>query len=95
MLGIAHWAFWPRRFDTGRVGINFGIIICMAMTLRLDDQETEALRMRAERENRSMQDVARQAVRDYVERSSRAELLDQVLDEDLPRYAEALHRLGQ
>lgn len=42
-----------------------------------------------------MQDVARQAIRDYVERSSRRELLDQVLDEGLPRYAEALRRLGQ
>jgi hypothetical protein len=35
----------------------------MAMTLRLTDQETEALRRRAELEGRSMQDVARQAVR--------------------------------
>lgn len=42
-----------------------------------------------------MQDVARHAVREYVERSSRAELLDQVLTDELPRYAEALHRLGQ
>lgn len=67
----------------------------MAMTLRLDEQETDALRLRAEREGRSMQDVARQAVRDYVERSSRTELLDGVLDEELPKYAEALHRLGQ
>jgi len=42
-----------------------------------------------------MQDVARQAVRDYVERESRRELLDRVLDSELPRYAEALERLGQ
>jgi hypothetical protein len=26
---------------------------------------------------------------------SRAELLDRILDEELPRYAEALERLGQ
>ena len=65
------------------------------MTLRLDDGETEALRRRAEREGRSMQEVARQAVREYVERTSRRELLDQVLDEELPRYAEALRRLGE
>jgi predicted transcriptional regulator len=65
------------------------------MTLRLSDDEAEALRHRAERESRSMQDVARQAVRDYIEHHSRAELLDQVLDEELPRYAEALERLGQ
>lgn len=67
----------------------------MPMTLRLSDEEAGALRQRAEREARSMQDVARQAVREYVENHSRAELLDQVLDEELPRYAEALERLGQ
>jgi predicted transcriptional regulator len=67
----------------------------MAMTLRVDEQETEALRRRAELEGRSMQDVARQAVRDYIERNSKRELLDRVLDRELPRYAEALERLGQ
>jgi plasmid stability protein len=66
----------------------------MAMTLRLTPEETEALRLRAHRERRSMQDVARQAIREYVEEHSRAELLDQVLDEEIPRYAEALRRLG-
>lgn len=67
----------------------------MAMTLRLDEQETDALRRRAEFEGRSMQDVARQAVRDYIEGTSRRDLLDEVLEQDLPRYAEALRRLGQ
>jgi predicted transcriptional regulator len=67
----------------------------MAMTLRLDDDETQALRRRAEREGRSMQEVARVAVREYIERTSRRELLDEVLDTELPRYAEALERLGQ
>jgi len=67
----------------------------MAMTLRLTDAETEALRLRAQREGRSMQDVARQAVREYVDRTSRSELLDKVLDEELPRYSEALRRLGE
>jgi len=42
-----------------------------------------------------MQEVARQAIREYVEGHSRAELLDQVLDEELPRYAQALERLAQ
>jgi plasmid stability protein len=65
------------------------------MTLRLDEQETEALRLRAVREGRSMQEVARQAVRDYIERTSTRELVDQVLDEEIPRYAEALRRLGE
>lgn len=65
------------------------------MTVRLTDDETNALRLRAAREQRSMQEVLRQALRDYIDRTSRAELIDQVLDEELPRYAEALERLGQ
>ena len=65
------------------------------MTLRLTDEELDALRRRAEFEGRSMQDVAREAVRDYVERRSKRDLLDRVLDEELPRYAEALRRLGE
>jgi predicted transcriptional regulator len=67
----------------------------MAMTLRLTEDETRALRRRATLEGRPMQEVARQAIREYVEGHSRAELLDHVLDEELPRYAEALERLGQ
>lgn len=67
----------------------------MAMTLRLDEQDADALRRRAAREGRSMQEVARQAVREYIERTSRRELLDEVLDEQLPRYAEALERLAR
>ncbi len=67
----------------------------MAMTLRLTDHEALALRRRAELEGRPMQDVARQAIREYVEGHSRAELLERVIDEELPRYAEALERLAQ
>ncbi len=67
----------------------------MAMTLRMPDDETEALRVRAELERTSMQDLARRAIREYIESHSRADLLDCVLDQELPRYAEALERLGQ
>jgi plasmid stability protein len=67
----------------------------MAMTLRLTDDETDALRLRAAREGRSMQEVARTALRDYIDHTSRRELLDEVLDQQLPRYAEALRRLGE
>lgn len=42
-----------------------------------------------------MQEVARDAVRQYIDRTSRRELLDEVLDEELPRFAEALRRLGE
>jgi plasmid stability protein len=65
------------------------------MTLRLVDEEAEALRQRAALEGRSMQDVARQAIREYVEQHSRADLLDRVLEQEVPRYAEALRRLTE
>jgi len=70
-------------------------IVPMAMTLRLDDDETDALRSRARLESRSMQDVARAAIREYIENHSRAELIDGILDRELPRYAEALARLAE
>lgn len=69
--------------------------MAVAMTLRLTDEETAALRARAETEGRSMQEVAREAVREYVRMTDRAELLKRVLDSELPRYADALERLGQ
>jgi len=67
----------------------------MAMTLRLSDDEHESLRAQAEREQRSMQDVARRAVRDYLETHSKRALLDAVLDSELTKYADALERLGK
>jgi hypothetical protein len=67
----------------------------MAISVRLTETETKALRQRAALEQRSIRDVAREAIREYIDRHSRAELLGQVLDEQLPRYAEALERLGE
>jgi len=66
----------------------------MAMTLRLTDAETAALRAQAEIENRSMQDVARAALREYVARRGNAELVDEELRYVVTRYAVALQRLG-
>jgi hypothetical protein len=66
----------------------------MAMTLRLTDDESAALRDEAEREGRSMQDVARAAVREYVTRRGTARLVDDELQYVVTTYAEALDRLG-
>jgi hypothetical protein len=38
------------------------------MTWRLSDHESAALRRRAELEDRPMQEIARQAIREYLER---------------------------
>ena len=67
----------------------------MAMTLRLTDEETEALRVQAEAEDRSMQEVARAAVREYVDRRSMRARVDEALDVLTPRYRDLLDRLGQ
>lgn len=67
----------------------------MAMTLRLSDEEADALRAQAEAENRSMQDVARAAVREYVDRHVVTQRVDEALDILTPRYRDVLDRLGQ
>lgn len=63
------------------------------MTLRLPDDEQEALRNKATAEGRSMHDVARAAIALYVsDRPQRfAALLEQVATED----AEIMRRLGE
>jgi len=65
----------------------------MAMNLRLTDDEAAALRTRAEKEGRSMQEVARQAIDEYVsERPTRLRAaIERVRTED----AELLERLGR
>ena len=65
----------------------------MAMNLRLTDAESEALRAKAEQEGRSMQEVARRAIDQYVsERPQRLRnAIDRVRDED----RELLERLAK
>ena len=68
----------------------------MAMTLRLSDAETDALRRRAERESRSMQEVARQAVREYVENDELfiANYSDGLTDHHLPDMIDHVRNTG-
>ncbi len=64
----------------------------MAMTLRLTEEQTAALRATAEREGRSMQETVVRAIDEYVAKreQKRDALLKRILDED----REALDRLG-
>ena len=67
----------------------------MAMTLRLNDEQTAALRARAEREGRSMQQVARAALDDYLMRTEDDERTDRLAERGAQRFAELLRRLGE
>jgi plasmid stability protein len=67
----------------------------MAMTLRLTEDETAALRLQADSEGRSMQDVARAAVRDYVGRHKLNAQVEAALDVLTPRYSDLLDRLAR
>jgi predicted transcriptional regulator len=64
----------------------------MPMTLRLTPAQTEALRETARREHRSMQEVARTAIDEYVAGRARrrTDHLEAIVRED----AELLRRLG-
>ncbi len=42
-----------------------------------------------------MQEIVRIAVIEYIDRHSKSDMLDQILDAELPRYTDALRRLGE
>ncbi len=65
------------------------------MTLRLSEQQTEALRRRADREGRSMQQVALSALDDYLLQAEDDELTDRLAGQGAQRFAELLRRLGE
>jgi hypothetical protein len=67
----------------------------MAMTLRLTDAQTEALRARASTEGRSMQQVALSAIDDYVLRAQDDELTYRLTEQGAQRFTELLRRLGE
>jgi hypothetical protein len=65
------------------------------MTLRLSEEQTAALRARAEQEGRSMQQVAQAALDDYLLRANDDELTDRLAAQGAARFAELLRRLGE
>ena len=79
----------------GRPWYQIGIIFLVAMTLRLTEEQTEALRRRAAKEDRSMQQVALAALDDYLLRVEDDEVTDRLAQAGAERYAELLRRLGE
>ncbi len=67
----------------------------MAFTLRTDDELEAALDAITAAEGISRQDAARQAILDKARQSSRRGEIDAVLAAELPRYEDAMTRLGQ
>ena len=65
------------------------------MTLRLTDNEQEALRDRAEAEGISMQEAARRAVREFVARGQHRDRVGEAGRRIMDAHADALERLGQ
>jgi plasmid stability protein len=65
----------------------------MAMNLRLTDAETEALRAKAAEEGRSMQEVARDAIAQYV--ADRPARLRAAIAKVTTEDAELLQRLAR
>ncbi|MGI8596755.1 MAG: DNA-binding protein [Thermoleophilaceae bacterium] len=63
------------------------------MNLRLSDSETDALRQKAAEEGRSMQEVAKSAIADYV--SGRPERLRAAIEKVRTEDAELLDRLSR
>ncbi|MGV9600395.1 Arc family DNA-binding protein [Streptosporangium sandarakinum] len=66
----------------------------MAMTLRLSDEQTEALRKRAEEEGRSMQQIVLSAVEEYLARRSDDEEVHRLGVKSAERWRAVLDRLG-
>jgi plasmid stability protein len=67
----------------------------MAMTLRLSDDEQDALRRRAANEGISMQEAARHAIREYVGISDRHDRVVTSAKRILEAHADAIDRLGR
>jgi hypothetical protein len=65
------------------------------MTLRLDAVETEALRRQADVDGRSMQEVARLAIREYIGRRAHMARRDAAIHPNQRRDAELLGRLAE
>ena len=65
------------------------------MTLRMTEEEQDALRRRATRDGTSMQEAARRAVREYVARADHRDRVASAAELIMERHAEALRRLGE
>lgn len=97
-LGDASYRRLPGALIAMRFLCNGGLVPpwyhdVMAMNLRLSDAESEALRAKAEQEGRSMQEVAREAIAQYV--SERPQRLRAAIERVRTEDRELLDRLAR
>lgn len=86
LTALSHNAAFETRYHGGTVD-------AMAMNLRLSDEESEALREKAEQEGRSMQEVAKTAIAQYV--SDRPRRLLSAIERVRTEDRELLERLSK
>ncbi|MGW6456603.1 CopG family transcriptional regulator [Streptomyces sp. NPDC055078] len=65
----------------------------MAMNLRLRDDQTDALKARAEQEGQSMHAIVLQAVDDYLSRTAQQAIVRKTAMEQAAKWHELLERL--
>lgn len=77
-------------------GVAFGQYhVPVAMTLRLTEEEQDALRERAALDGISMQEAARRAVRECIARADHRDRVANAAELITQRHAVALQRLGE
>jgi hypothetical protein len=67
----------------------------MAMTLRLNDDERDALRKRAAIDGVSMQEAARRAIREYIGQSEHRDRVVASAQRVMQAHRDAIDRLGK
>lgn len=65
------------------------------MTLRLSDEQSEALRRHAEQQGQSMQQVVKNAVDEYLTRHADDAWTRELAREEAERFDNLLRRLGE
>ncbi|MFE2037777.1 ribbon-helix-helix protein, CopG family [Streptomyces scopuliridis] len=65
----------------------------MAMNLRLRDDQTEALKQRAEQQGTSMHAILLQAVDDYLARTAHEAMVRKTAKEQVAKWSELMERL--
>jgi hypothetical protein len=66
----------------------------MGMTLRLTDEQTKALHVQARKEGRSVQQIARSALDEYLQRAQDDERTDSLAENGAQRFGELLRGLA-